>query len=510
MNRLGTVAVGAAVVESLRPTLVPRTTRHQALVTAACAVTGAVVSQPVARLPVPRWVVPAALALGAWRAGVHAKAQSRSHPDWDPRPQNTPLAVAAGALAGWAVSHAPVVAVRASRAGGRALASRHAGPAGLWAVGVAALAATGLAGAAAAGARVGLRRLREIGTRADAALGDPPSSSYVSGGPASGIDYSTLARDGRRFVSLRTPAAEIATVTGDAEEPIRVYVGLQTADTVEQRVEIALAELERLGGFERSTLVIMCPAGSGYADYVAAEAIECFTRGDVASVVVQYGVLPSMLSLGRIGLGARTTRLLLERVLERATGTVLIYGESLGARVAQDALQLEPSFVTPDGRVDGLHAVVSVGTPGGPSLRDRLRTSPGVVHLDRWQQLTGAEDAQLWFLDHDADPVTKWDHRLALRVPFWLRRPRGRNVPDDMAWLPVLTWWQVLFDLTFAAQQQSGVFHSVGHDYRADLAPVLAAVLGADVDVEAVARLLAIREVVRDEMMGLKLPKVST
>jgi hypothetical protein len=173
-------------------------------------------------------------------------------------------------------------------------------------------------------------------------------------------------------------------------------------------------------------------------------------------------------------------------------------------------LQLAPSFVTPDGRVDGLHAVVSVGTPGGPSLRDRLRTSPGVVHLDRWQQLTGAEDAQLWFLDHDADPVTKWDHRLALRVPFWLRRPRGRNVPDDMAWLPVLTWWQVLFDLTFAAQQQSGVFHSVGHDYRADLAPVLAAVLGADVDVEAVARLLAIREVVRDEMMGLKLPKVST
>ena len=56
---------------------------------------------------------------------------------------------------------------------------------------------------------------------------------------------------------------------------------------------------------------------------------------------------------------------------------------------------------------------------------------------------------------------------------------RGRNVPADMAWLPLLTWWQVLFDMTFAAQQQSGVFRSIGHDYRADLPPVLSAVLGA-------------------------------
>jgi uncharacterized membrane protein len=78
-----------------------------------------------------------------------------------------------------------------------------------------------------------------------------------------------------------------------------------------------------------------------------------------------------------------------------------------------------------------------------------------------------------------------------------------------MAWLPVLTWWQVLFDLTFAAQQQSGVFHSIGHDYRADLAPILARVLDAQMDVDAVSRLLAVREVARDEIVGLKLPAVS-
>jgi uncharacterized membrane protein len=375
--------------------------------------------------------------------------------------------------------------------------------------------ALGAAGLALLVGRAGLHTVRDIGTRADPVLREAPSDLYVSGGPASAVDYETLARDGRRFVSLRIPAAEISTVDGHAMEPIRVYVGLHTADTVEQRVGIAVDELERLGAFGRSTVLIMGPAGSGYADYVAVEAIECFTRGDVASVVVQYGVLPSMLSLGRVGLGARTTRLLLDRIDERLATLphrprILMYGESLGARVLQEALQQAPGRVDDRGRVQGVDAVVSVGTPGGPSLRNQLLHSDGVVHLDAWQQLTGAEQAQLWFIDHDADPVTRWDPRLAYRCPRWLRGPRGRNVPDDMSWLPVLTWWQVVFDLAFAAQQQSGVFRSVGHDYRADLAPILAAVVGHGADVDEVAALLSVREVAREEVAGLKLPAVST
>jgi uncharacterized membrane protein len=450
-----------------------------------------------------------AAAVGVWRGGVHLRAQRRSYPAWDPRPQNPALAIGLGVTAGLAAAHVPALAVRGALVAGATVAARRGGRPGLWAAGLGLATAGGLAAAGAAGVTVGLRRLREIGTRADAALRIAPHSPYVSGGPASAVDYGTLARDGRRFVSLRTPAAEIATLTAGVTEPVRVYVGLHTAPTAEERVSIAVAELERLGGFDRSTLLIMCPAGSGYADYVAAEAIECFTRGDVASVVVQYGVLPSMLSLGRVDLGARTARLLIDRISPRYGGRIVVYGESLGARVAQEALQREPSRVAADGEVRGVDAVVSVGTPGGPSLRNALRDSPRVVHLDRWQQLDGQERTQLWFVDHDADPVTRWDGRLALHRPAWLHRPRGRNVPDDMAWLPVLTWWQVLFDLTFAAQQQSGVFHSIGHDYRADLAPILARVLDAQMDVDAVSRLLAVREVARDEIVGLKLPAVS-
>lgn len=510
VNRLAVVAMTAAAVESLRPTLVPRGTAQQTLVTGACVGTAALAAQPVAGVRVPKSVILAALGVGAWRAGVHVSAQRGSYPAWDPRPQNTVKAVVAGALAGAVLGNLPRWVVKGCLAAGRVVSARQGGAAPAWATAIGMGAAGALAAVTTVGAHIGLTKLREVGTRPDPALREAPTNTYVSGGPASQIDYATLARDGRRFVSLRTPASEISTLDGQAMEPIRVYVGLHSAQTVEQRVDLAIAELERLGGFDRSTLLIMSPAGSGYADYVAAEAIECMTRGDVASVVIQYGVLPSMLSLRRVPLGAQTVRALLDRIAQRATGQVLMYGESLGARVAQEALEMAPALVDADGHVHGLDALVSVGTPGGPSLRNRMLGNPDTVHLDRWQQLTGHEKAQLWFVDHDADPVTRWDGQLAYRYPAWLRRPRGRNVPDDMSWLPVLTWWQVIFDLAFAAQQQSGVFRSIGHDYRADLAPILAAVLGRQADVDAVEALLAVREVARDELTALKLPTVST
>ena len=497
------LAMSVGVVESLRPTLVPRTTKHQAMVTAACAATMGLLASPVAKQQVPaaRWVAPLGAAVAGMRAAHHVRAQRRSYPDWDPRPQNPAVAVAVGAAAGWTVAHAPGAIARWGRAAGDGVAARRGGSAAGWTAALAGSSALVFGTAGMVAAKMALEALRKVGLRADPALTDAPDNPYVTGGPGSEVAYTTLARDGRRFVSFRTPAEQIRTVDGRAMEPLRVYIGLESANTVEQRVDLAMRELERLGAFERANLLVMSPAGSGYADYVAAEAIECFTRGDCASVVVQYGVLPSMLSLRRVSLGAQTVRLLLDRIDERTVGggpRVLMYGESLGARVAQEALQIAPPRVDANGTVEGVTALVSVGTPGGPSLRNDLLHSPDVVHLDRWQQMSGDERAQLWFIDHDADPVTRWDGELAWRYPAWLRRPRGRNIPDDMNWLPVLTWWQVIFDLVFAAQQQSGVFRSIGHDYRADLAPILAAVVGRGADVDKVADLLARREVMRD------------
>jgi hypothetical protein len=56
--------------------------------------------------------------------------------------------------------------------------------------------------------------------------------------------------------------------------------------------------------------------------------------------------------------------------------------------------------------------------------------------------------------------------------------------------------------LVFAAQQQSGQFRSRGHDYRADLPPVLGKVLDADGDVRMIVELLESREVRRDALLA--------
>ena len=69
-----------------------------------------------------------------------------------------------------------------------------------------------------------------------------------------------------------------------AKEPIRVYAGLQTADTDEQRMAVVLSELERTGAFDRKVLVIIPTTGTGWINPVAARSLEMMYNGDTALV----------------------------------------------------------------------------------------------------------------------------------------------------------------------------------------------------------------------------------
>ena len=79
-------------------------------------------------------------------------------------------------------------------------------------------------------------------------------------------------------------------------EPLRVYVGLNSAETVEQRAELALAELKRVGAFDRAVMVIATPTGTGWVDPAGIARRDPLSRR-VLSVSVQYSYLPSWLSL---------------------------------------------------------------------------------------------------------------------------------------------------------------------------------------------------------------------
>ena len=77
-----------------------------------------------------------------------------------------------------------------------------------------------------------------------------------------------------------------------------MYVGLDSAPTPPERVDLALAEMERTGAFDRELLVLVSPTGTGYVNYVAVAAPQYLARGDVATVTLQYSRRPSPLSLG--------------------------------------------------------------------------------------------------------------------------------------------------------------------------------------------------------------------
>lgn len=338
-------------------------------------------------------------------------------------------------------------------------------------------------GAVALARALALPRLEQGGRDRDPGLSEPPSSPLVSGGVDSAVSYASLGREGARFVHSVTPADQIEQVLGHpaVAEPIRVFVGVESGSSIQQRVDLAITELRRTGAFDRAMLLIQSPAGSGYANPTPVQVVEIATAGDCASVAVGYGLLPSFLSLDRVDIATRTQRLLLDAIYAEISHRpieecprVLLYGESLGARVQQRAIH-------PDELVArGIHSALWVGTPGGhDSDRFRSALTETPVIIDRPQQLPDplpTPHPRVWFLEHDGDPVVRLRRDLLHRRPTWLvEHPRGRHIPDDMRWMPVLTWVQVLIDTLFATHVVPGEFDSRGHDYRGDLGAVVTA-----------------------------------
>jgi uncharacterized membrane protein len=115
------------------------------------------------------------------------------------------------------------------------------------------------------------------------------------------------------------------------------------------------------------------------------------------------------------------------------------------------------------------------------------------ITIDRPEQIPDVlpdPRPRVWFLEHDGDPVVRFEPTVAFRRPPWLaQRPRGRNVPEEMVWVPGITWAQVMVDTLFATHITPGNFDSRGHDYRADLGGVVPAAYDLSIDQGTAARL---------------------
>ena len=108
-------------------------------------------------------------------------------------------------------------------------------------------------------------------------------------------------------------------------------------------MDLALAEMDRTGAWDRSLIMLVSPTGTGYVNYCAVSAVQYLSRGDAATVTLQYSKRPSPLSVGKIKDAWEQNRLLWLRILERVRTMppdrrprVVLFGESLGAHTSQD------------------------------------------------------------------------------------------------------------------------------------------------------------------------------
>jgi uncharacterized membrane protein len=114
-----------------------------------------------------------------------------------------------------------------------------------------------------------------------------PTTASVSGSPASLVPWETLGEYGRTFVAGATTPAELRAFHGsgaEVMEPIRVYAGLRSAGSPDERAALAVRELERTGAFRREVLGVITTTGTGWVDPNAASSLEYLHRGNTALV----------------------------------------------------------------------------------------------------------------------------------------------------------------------------------------------------------------------------------
>lgn len=317
-----------------------------------------------------------------------------------------------------------------------------------------------------------------------------PADPGKTGSAASLVKWGELGRAGREFVASAPHAQEIAALTGrPALEPVRVYVGLRGAATAEERAELALAELERQGGFDRAVLVIVTPTGTGWVDPSAMAPIEYLEDGDVASVAVQYSYLSSPLSLlAQPEYGWETASALFSAVYGHWTTLpkdrrpkLYLHGLSLGALNSQRSAALFEMIGDP---IDGAlwsgppfesrlwRSITDHRDPGTPEWLPRFRDNrlvrfmnqdgPTVPPSAPWGPL------RVVYLQHASDPIVFFRFSYLYRRPEWLDAPRGPDVSPELRWYPLVTMLQLAVDMGVATDVPMGYGHVYAPEHYVD------------------------------------------
>lgn len=331
--------------------------------------------------------------------------------------------------------------------------------------------------------RVADRSFQQLDALIEADLPQPLRPEQA-GSSASLVNWQDLGRQGRRFVSGGPTAEDLTNFFGaPALSPIRVYVGLNSAPTPEARARLALEELKRAGGFQRSILLLVTPTGTGWVDPGSQDTVEFLHRGDIATVAAQYSYLNSPLALlTQAAYGAEMARALFAevyghwRTLPRdARPRLFLAGLSLGALNSDLSFDLYDIIDDPfDGALwigppfssRTWNRVTAERDPGSTAWLPEFRGGSVARFMNQEQGLDRGTapwgNFRIAFLQYASDPITFFSTGSAWREPDWMREPRGPDISPALRWFPVVTMLQLAADMMVGTAPTG-----FGHEYAA-------------------------------------------
>jgi len=321
-----------------------------------------------------------------------------------------------------------------------------------------------------------------------------PLSFYKSGSPESLVPWDTLGYQGQAFTG-RGPSQQQLTdyYKGKTKEPIRVYAGINSADSPQARANLALQELKRTDAFSRQVLVLATATGTGWLEPQSVDSIEYMYGGDTAIVTQQYSYLPSWISFLVDKQNAENAGLALydavyaewSKLPTDKRPKLIAYGLSLGSFGGQ----------TPYAGIGDITASIDgalfMGTPNDTQLwrtvtNSRDTNSPEILPIYQNgisarfaasnEEITANQSSwqypRILFMQHASDPVVWFSFDLILNEPDWLKEPRGSDVSTLTRWFPFVTFFQVTIDQFFGTTVPNG--H--GHNYPNTIVNAWAAV----------------------------------
>ncbi len=323
---------------------------------------------------------------------------------------------------------------------------------------------------------------------------EQPTSPLRSGSPESLSAWDEVGYQGRKIVAGGPTVQELTEFSKtEATQPIRIYVGLKSAETAEDRAQIAVQELKRTGAFERPVLILASTTGSGWLAEQSLSSIEYMYNGNTALVAQQYSYLPSWISyLTDKSKATEASQALYDAVfaewsvLPRETRPKLYaYGLSLGSFGGQ----------TPYSGVNDLRLSIDgaffEGTPnftqlwrnttdnrdeGSPEWQPTYRKGETVRFASTNSEITANQTAwsypRILYMQYGSDPVVWFDFNLITHKPDWLKEKRAPDVSPATRWYPVVSFVQLGIDQATSA----GVPYGHGHQYGKEVVDSWAAV----------------------------------